>query len=378
MRIGIDGSSIEISEKTGVQWYAHEIIQHLREMIPGEVEVTLYGRKGIKKIVTQLPQNWKAKKLDWPLPSMWTQGRLSLEIALHRPDVLFIPGYMLPPVVPKKNVVTIHDIAFKYFQKMYSKAEIVRQEQAIKRVIEKKATIIAPSEFTKNELISKYSTVDPTNIHVIHHGYNPEVHRPITDEARIGEILVKYGISKPFYIFLGRIEHKKNIQGLLKAHSALREKLGIQAQLVLVGKPGFGYPQLKKTISQIDDTIVKMIGWVPEEDIPYIINAAHALVLPSWYEGFGLPIIEAFACGTPVVASNTGALPEIAGDAGLLVSPNDPEEIAAALRDIMTDSNLHHKLREKGMQQSQLYSWNMAAKRTAEVLLQGYKRPSSQ
>ena len=384
MVIGIDASRANKTQKTGTEWYSWQLIQELKKIPPtqvGGVKFTptpkplvwgfiLYSPEPLKGNLAKLPQGWQNKVLTWPPKLLWTQIRLAWEMRKFPPDLLFVPAHVIPRVHPQKTVTVCHDLGFKRFPGAYSVWSRFYLNWSTKFALKHASKIIAISEFTKNELINIYQA-DSSKIEVVHLAYDDQLFRPIKDEAKINEVLAKYKIEKPYILYVGRLEKKKNIIGLIKAFKSFTDtKYKIQNtryKLILVGKPGYGYKRIKNYESRIKNILE--IGYVEQTDLPYIYAGAKVFVFPSFYEGFGMPVLEAMACATPVVASNTTSIPEVAGDAALLVNPDNSKEIAAAVEQIINDTDLRTRLVQKGLDRVKNFSWQKCASQTLDVLL---------
>jgi len=372
MLIGIDASRANRDEKTGVEWYAYHVIQNLKKIMPQDMEVVLYSQEKLKGDLADLPANWRSRVLNWPPWIFWTQMRLSWEMLRHRPDVLFIPAHVIPLIHPKKTVMTIHDVVFKYFPESYSWRENWYQEFAVKFAKKHAVKIITPSEATKRDLIALYD-FPPEKIRAVLNGYDENLYQKISDENKINAVLKKYGIKKPFLLSIGRQERKKNTAGIIEAFSHITEHISHSTNqnlsLVLVGKKGFGYEEVEEAIknSPAKDRI-KQLGWVAPEELVCFLSAAAVFVFPSFYEGFGIPVIEAMACGCPVVTSGTSSLPEAVGEAALLVDPRNIDEIAGAVEKILTDENLRPELIKKGFEQAKKFSWRKTGEGVLAVI----------
>ncbi len=365
--IGIDASRANRPIKTGVEWYAFYIIQHLKSLIPQPVSVVVYSDSPLEGELSQLPPHWRQKVISSPFRRFWTQGRLAWEMITHTPDLLFVPAHSLPWNTPH-SVTTIHDVAFRYFPEYYSPYDLKVQRYAVNIALKKKAHIIVPSEFTKNEIMKEYPYANEDRIHVIPLGYDAK-HYSLEERGDCDIVRTQYAASKPYFLYIGRIESKKNVSQLVKAYEKMKAQINRPCSLVLAGSQGVGYNKVRRVIqkSTCRDTIIEL-GWVPEEHLPCLIHGAEAVVHPSWYEGFGMQIVQAMACGTPVIASTAGSLPEILGGAGLLVSPDDIDEMAFAMHDVLTNPKLKRTLSIKGGERAQEYSWEKTAAHTWNLL----------
>lgn len=376
MKIGIDVLRANNENKTGVEWYAYFLIEELKKeervMRDGErVEFILYTDKSLKGELADLPDGWTQKVLRWPPRRFWTQIRLSWEMLVHRPDVLCVPAHVVPLIHPKKTVMTVHDIAATKFPGSYNWFERWYSLWSVKYALKNVWQIITPSEFTKQELVSmqvgKYAS---KKIHVVHHGYDKRFKKNI-DEFDTNVVMKKYGLQKPFIMSIGRLEEKKNTRRIIEAFDIIRNKeQGTRNQLLLVGKPGYGYEHVEKAIEQSPyKKDIKIPGWVDQEDLSILLSSADVFVFPSLYEGFGLPVLEAMASGTPVVASQGSSLEEVGGYAVTYIDPMNSDDIALAILNVMQHDTYRKEQIEKGLDRVKEFSWEKCARETMNVLL---------
>jgi len=365
MKIEIDASRANDEKKTGVGWYAYHVIQELKKQTPRDVEVVLYTNKPLKGELAELPDNWTEKVLRWPPQRFWTQIRLSWEMFFHRPDVLFIPAHVFPLIHPKKTVMTVHDIAALKFPESYNWFERWYTLWSARVALKKLWRIIVPSQFTRCELESlKVHNVKKDNVHTVHHGYDKR-YKVIENETDTKQILNKYGITQPFLMSIGRLEEKKNTVRIIKAFEKIKNEYK-DLQLLLIGNPGHGYDKVELAIknSKYKDDIITP-GWVDNYDLPSLMNSAEAFVFPSLYEGFGIPILEALACGTPVVASKGNCLEEVGGDACEYVDAENIDEIAKAVESLLS---VEFDLK-KGLERVKDFSWEKCGRKTLDILV---------
>lgn len=370
MVIGIDASRANKREKTGVEWYAWHIIEELKKAIPDRVRVVLYSDEPLSDALAVLPKHWESRVLVWPPRRFWTQIRLSWEMFRHPPDALFAPAHVFPIIHPKKTVMMVHDVAAMRFPEAYHWFERWYSLWSARSAMKHLWKVITPSQFTKNEL--ERLSIVKCHMSVVAHGVDPR-YRRIDDESAIAAVLKKYNIKKPFVMSVGRLEKKKNTANIVRAFNLVRESYQLKAiryQLVLVGQPGFGYEEIKEAIVESPwKHEIKLPGWVDPEDLAHCMNAADACVFPSLYEGFGLPILEAFACGTPVIAGSGSSLEEVAGDSAVFVDPKNPDDIARGIRRILDDALFGETLIAKGRERVKEFSWEKAAEKTKGILL---------
>ena len=371
MLIGIDASRASIAQKTGVEYYSASLIEWLAKVdnflirSGKENNYLLYTPAALEGDLANLPSNFK--EIVIPFSRMWTHIRLSFELMLRPPDLLFVPAHVLPVIHPKKTVITIHDVAFNYFPEAYSDRARNYLEWSTKYAVRHATKIIAISESTKKDLI-KFYKARPEQVQVIHNGYD-DLFLAFNPDKKIYEsILRRMKIERDYLLFIGRIEKKKNVINIIRAYELVREG-GFDCQLVLAGKLGFGSIDILRAIekSRYGDDII-LPGYVSEEDSMYLMHGTKVFVFPTLYEGFGLPVVEAMASGTPVVSSNRSSIPEVAGDAALLVDPLRYQEIAKAICRILIDDDLRISLIKKGKVRVKEFSWEKCAEQTLKLL----------
>jgi len=360
MNIGIDASRAFIKEKTGIEEYSYQLIRNLAMMDLKSHQIFLYAKKN-SVIDFNLPDNFKLKIIS--LNKLWTQIGLASEMMKNKPDILFVPSYTIPQTHPAKTIVTIHGLEYKYFPECYSIKERLFLELNTLFSIKWSSKIIVPSESTKRDLIKFYG-VEDSKIKVVYHGVRSQkfikskVHKVKNNEFNI--------------LFVGRLEKRKNIVNLIKAFEVFKKSYELRAtsyKLILVGKAGFGFQEIKKAIQESffsKDIILK--NYISEAEKDELYKKADLFVLPSFYEGFGLPILEAMSYGVPVICSNNSSLPEVAGDAALLVDPNNIQEISEAMSKVFND-DLRNKMIKKGFENVERFSWEKCARETMNVLL---------
>jgi glycosyltransferase involved in cell wall biosynthesis len=421
MLIGIDASRANRKFKGGTEWYSYYLIKELAK-IDSKNQYILYTDKPLEggladlttedysdepvKINSQGWQeikspfgNFRVKVLKWPFTYLWTQIRLSYEMLVHRVDILFVPAHTLPIIHPKKSIVTIHDIGFERQSQLYSPDKIGPTDGLISKVfnfsvglftrgklrpnvishhswstkfaLKNAKIIISVSEFTKQEMVEFYKA-DAGKIKVVKNGFNNQLYRPINDQEKIKQVLSKYDITAPYIFYAGRLEKKKNTAKLVEAYAIMRQKFGnIKHKLVLVGKAGLGFDEVKYVINEFDiEDDVIITGWVPEEDMPYIYNGASLFVFPSFYEGFGIPLLEAMASGVPIAASNTASIPEIAKNSALLFDPEDKDDMAGKMAKILLNKQLAGELVNSGFIRVRDFSLAKCAQETLALINQ--------
>jgi glycosyltransferase involved in cell wall biosynthesis len=366
MILGIDISRLASIQKTGVEWYVYFLLRELRDIIPAGVEVRLYTLD-TPIIDFDLPSNFVIHQLHWKPRCLWTQVRLSFEMFMRPPDILFVPSHVIPLVHPKRTVTTIHDIAAVRFPQAYNMFERWYSVYAARRSMTLPA-VLTPSEFTKRELLEEIGGLADT-ITVTPLGFELTL-----DAAEID--LSTYGIRTPYILSVGRLEEKKNTRRIVDAFARLKQDPEYASyQLVLVGKPGHGYVAVEEAIAAAPcRSDICMPDWLPPTVLGSLYRESALFVFPSLYEGFGIPILEAFAAGTPVLTSRGTSTEEVAGDAALLIDPVSAESICMGMKLLLTNHALREKNIRQGRKRVSQYSWKQTARETWQAILDVYDR----
>ncbi|OGD32387.1 hypothetical protein A3C91_05035 [Candidatus Azambacteria bacterium RIFCSPHIGHO2_02_FULL_52_12] len=356
MKIGIHAKAAFKYERTGIEEYVYQVIKHLAMLDESKQHSFALYTSYFSKNSFFLPGHFKVEKLYAPFLGMET--RLSLKMFFSPPDVLFMPANFLPAIYPRNNVVTIHGLEFEYYPEAYASDHLRYLKTHTARAVAKAKTIIATSASTKKDLI-KFYNADPQKIRIIHHGVNSQIayHH-------------KYPpIDEKYILFIGRLEKKKNVANIVRSFGVLKEKYKIPHKLVLVGRPGFGFDEIGRAIdeSRYKQDIVQT-GYISHEEKESFFKHADVFVFPSFYQGFGMPILESQLRQVPLVTSNISSMAEVAGDGALHVDPHSIEEITEATYRIISDKNLRKQLVEKGLENVRQYSWFRCAKETLDVL----------
>ncbi len=314
--------------------------------------------------------NFRRATLYAPVHHRIEQYALALELYRFPLDLLHSTDFIPPLHGSLKSVITVHDLAFLHYPHFLTTESAAYYGQIDKAVV-RADHIIVPSEHTRTDLIGQMG-VSADKVSVIYEAANPSF-APLPVAATQRELTAKFGIPESYIFFVGTIEPRKNVTGLLQAFARLRDKYGLSRPtgLVIAGGRGWLYEEtleMVRTLNLTDSTF--FLGRVSDDDLQKLYVGARCHVHPAYYEGFGLPPLEAMACGTPTIVSNVSSLPEVVGDAALLVNPRDSEEIAVAIHRLLTDDDLHAELRQKGLQRARTFRWEKAAQRTLDVYRQ--------
>jgi glycosyltransferase involved in cell wall biosynthesis len=280
-------------------------------------------------------------------------------------DVFHSPDFIPPMRARGASVITIHDLAFLIYPHFLTK-DSARYYGQIDRAVRRADRIIAVSESTKGDLIRMLGTPED-KIRVIYEAADP-LFQPEDRPSALEQVQALFDLPGDFILFVSTIEPRKNVTGLLRAYRRLRDDYKLTPSLVLVGARGWLCDEVDELVDKLElRPYCFFLGSVGSHDLSHLYNAARCLVHPAFYEGFGLPPLEAMACGTPVVVSNVSSLPEVVGDAALLVNPENDEEITVALWRLLTEPPLWAELREKGLCRAAAFSWERAAQQTMAV-----------
>lgn len=366
---GIDASSANKQKRTGVENYACELIQALKlQPLKQQERVVLYSPIKLDDELGNLPAGWSSLILKWPLKRGWMSCRVSWEMFRRRPTILFVPGQALPRFL-RTTLATIHDVAFARRPDLYEPAVRRRLKCVTKRAIKKATRILVPSEATKQDLVDLYH-VASDHVVAIPEAVNTKMFHPYSKEAARAT-LQQHRLGTNFFLTVGRLEKKKNLTTLIRAFELFKARRGVgdPFELLLIGEPGFGYDEIKKYIDlSPTKEQIRVLGYLPDSEVAPLMSAATAYVFPSWYEGFGIPNLEAMAAGATLITSDIPAHQEVVGDAGLLVSPGEPEAWAHAMERVVKDGSLRAELVEKGKQRVSAFSWDKTAIMTLDTL----------
>lgn len=356
MLIGIDASRVNVARPTGTEIYSRRLIQALLQLdVPHRFR--LYFRRAPRPDVFPDAGPHRAEVRLIPFPRLWTHLRLSWEMARRPPDALFVPAHVLPVIHPPASLVTVHDLGYLHFPQAHPWGQRLYLDLSTRWNARACAHLLADSRATRADLIARYG-VPADKITVAYPGYDDTL-TPVRDSTEIEAVKARYGIAGDYFLYLGTLQPRKNLARVVTAFAALEPG----PTLVLAGKRGWLYGALFDQVRRLDlEDRVVFPGYVPAADKAALLSGALAFVFPSLYEGFGLPVLEAQACGCPVIASVTSSLPEVCGEAALLVDPRDAHAIADAMHRIRVEPALRDSLIERGFANVSRFSWTSCAR----------------
>lgn len=374
MLIGIDASRATSSTPTGTETYSRELIRALLAM-DRRNQYRLYVRESIARDFF-VPANSELQITNCelrfiPFPRLWTHLRLSYEMLTRAPDMLWIPAHVLPPIHPRRSIVTIHDLGHLHFPQAHPFLQRLYHTWSTQWNARAALHLFADSEATRDDLVQRLN-VSSEKITVVYPAYDAQLFKPVRDVAHIENVRAKYRVGKNYVLSIGTIHPRKNYARLIEAFARVISNLEPETsnlQLVIVGKRGWLHKTIFDSITRLGlQSRIHFLDYVPVNDLPALISGARIFVFPSLHEGFGLPILEAQACGTPVVCSMVSSLPEAAGDAALFFDPLDIDAIAWAMVRALTDEALRAKLIARGFENVKRFSWQVSARTVLDVI----------
>ncbi len=366
MQIAVDGSRLAIGQRTGTESYTVELIRALAALDrqPNH-HYTLYVNTP-PAALPPLGTNWRLASIR--APRLWTHARLGPTLRIAQPDVAFIPAHVLPLTPPPRSVVTIHDLGYEHHPESHPLRQRLYLRWSTKWSARHATRVIAISEATRRDLV-RYTGISPSKISVIYHGVHARF-KP-SDQATSQATAAKYNLHGPYLLFVSTIQPRKNLVRLIEAYAQARQHAPNLPPLALGGKPGWLTTQIETRAAElgIADS-VRFLGYVADDDLPALLSGATLYLLPSLYEGFGMTVLEAMACGTPVITANVASLPEVAGDAALLIDPLSTAALATAILTLWSSPAQRAELRERGRAWAAQWTWERCARETLAVLEQ--------
>jgi glycosyltransferase involved in cell wall biosynthesis len=367
--IGVDASRVTRTRRTGTENYSLHVLRHLLASDDRNA-YRLYVAEPLPERLLPIGRRTTSRLIR--MPRLWTQLGLSSEMLVNPPDVLFVPSHVLPLVTPPRSVVVVYDVGHRVFPRAHGVIEWLYVEWAIRRHVRVATRLLTISHASKRDLVRLYGA-DPARIHV---AYPAVDDRFVPAPPReIERVRTRYGLAQRYVLHVGTIKPRKNLPRLIEAFA--RGQIPVDVQLVLGGGTTTGGPAVERAIAAAGlQHRVKRLAYVPDDDLAPLYSGASCVAIVSLYEGFGMPALEALACGAPVMASNRGSLPEIVGDAAVIVDPLDTRAMSDALAHILEDQSVAAGLRARGPLRARGYDWHAAAQVTRQALELAF-RPSA-
>lgn len=369
MKIAINCRSFLNKKYTGIGRYTYHLIKSL-STIDAKNEYLLYAKKGLFNLNKKLPRI--SSKNFFLKPDRLNIG---LERSLGKVDIYHSPS---PDSLNVNNgakiVVTVHDLIFKTFPQGHTQKTLDETEKQFRYIGQRASKIICCSKNTMKDL-QKYFNVKDDKISLVYQGVDKNLFYCINEEEKkmAEKMLRSKGIREPFILSVGTIEPRKNLENILHAFDKLRTRNQFNGKLVVIGMKGWMSDSIEGLIRKLElRNRVIFMGYLSDKELLWFYNKAEAFVFPSFYEGFGFPIVEAFCCGTPVVTSNVSSCPEVAQDAALMRNPYDPEDIAEGIAQIVHDPKLKMSLIDKGFKRAEDFNFHKTAENTLKVYKEVY------
>jgi glycosyltransferase involved in cell wall biosynthesis len=374
MRVAFDYTSA-IYQRAGVGRYTRSLAAEVAPLLGDDDEFILWytSMSRAPRSISSVAAGSHGTSIRIPLSPraaslLWQRMRLALPIdrLIGQPDLLHSPDFVAPPV-KAPLIATIHDLSYLVVPE-FAHPNLKRYlEASVPRTIRRASHVIAVSEMTRQDIIERYQ-VEPSRVSTIYNGVDGWFYEP--DQAAVERAIEHFGLRRPYFIIVGTVEPRKNHLALLHAFAQLYEKRK-DVSLAIVGSPGWlSEPIIAEIEKSAMSMPVRYLRFVDDTWIPALYAGSVALVAPSWYEGFGLPVLEAMACGAAVITSDRGSLPEVAGDNAILVPPGDIEELAASMERLLYDSALRADLVRRGRDHAATFSWRAAAEEHVELYRQ--------
>ncbi len=364
MKIAIDIRAAG-GEKAGKGWYTFNIVQSLLKL-DDKNQYILYAKEGIpgfEHFKNAQVKLIKGSNILWHL-------KVARDVQKEKADIFFAPSsYIIPNFLPKsiKIIITVHDLVAFLFTNTHNKKAAIIEKLLLKRAIKKADSICAVSQNTKNDLLAKFPKLEAKKTTVISCAASENFKPILSPQQNLQTFIQKTNLPMNFFLAVGTLEPRKNYLNLIKAFKEVNDRFP-DYYLIIVGKNGWNFePTLQLIRENYLNKKVHVLGYLSNKSLVNLYNLAKALVFPSFYEGFGLPPLEAMACGCPVIASHTSSMPEVVGESALLVNPNSPDQIASAMIKLIKDPELVDQLKKKGFKQAKKFSWEKSAKKLLKI-----------
>lgn len=377
MRVGLNATSFLPGRMGGMETYFRNLLDRLQHLDHENDYLLLCDKRHAGEFILFNSQ-FRTEYINYakPSPAWFLRGVIrnviNLDILASRMngvkvDVIHHPFTVLtPPDIKLPSVLTFWDMQHEFFPEFFSSTELLKRQRLYRASAERATRIIVSAAFTKECLVNRYG-IAAEKIEVIYTGYGPE-NRLLNDAELLAVARSKYGLDKPFLFYPAATWPHKNHKRLLEAVKIMRDRYAFDGSLVLSGVAMQSHSEIKAEILRLGlADQVKILGYLPATDLPCLYNCARLMVFPSLFEGFGIPLVEAMACGCPVVCADATSLPEVVGEAGMLFDPLDPEKMAETIWSAWNDEGMLASMRERGLDRAKLFNWDDAALKTIAV-----------
>jgi glycosyltransferase involved in cell wall biosynthesis len=364
VRIAFDGTTLRPG-RTGVGYYTEHLLRHLAREGTGDELIVVSNRP--VDLTRPLPEGVRLAASPWRAPRMvWMQVLVPRALRRLQPDVVHFTNGMVPFASPVPTVVTIHDMSLTLYPRYHPPRRVLLNRPFVDLAARRADAIITVSQSAKRDIVGLYG-LSPERVHVVHEAAAPQF-RPVADRAELDRVRRRYGLADRFILYVGTIEPRKNLPKLIEGFAARRKAGDLPHQLVCAGPYGWLSGDIEEKIDhlRVADAI-RFTGYVPFDDLPALYSLAEMFVFPSLYEGFGLPVIEAMASGTPVITGHVPALAEVAGGAVEHVDRLDAGTLGDAMVALARDRDRREHLIARGLARARTFSWERAARETLEV-----------
>ena len=363
MRIAIDARKLR---DYGIGTYVRNVLRHLSRL-DRSTEYVLLCQAQDCGVAEELGENFRAVRQAAPAYSVREQVAVPLDLRREGIDLFHAPHYVLPPLTPCKAIVTIHDcIHLRFPQYLPNRLAYAYARSSLWMAAHRAERVLTVSEASKRDIL-RYFRIPESRIHVIHNAIDERFGTEPAEEE-VTRVRERYQLNDPFVLYAGNIKPHKNLERLIEAFHLLRRQGHDHVKLLIIGDEISKYATLRRAVHRYKlHKHVRFFGFVPDKTLAILYRLAAVFVFPSLYEGFGLPPLEAMASGTPVVTSNISSLPEVVGDAALLIDPYSAEAIADAMRRVLTDAALRDDLRRRGLERARHFSWERSVTRVREI-----------
>lgn len=376
MHIGIDYTAA-VQQGAGIGRYTRNLIRALAELdFQNRYTLFLAGGWGVGDGLGDWPSNFHMRSValsDRWMHILWQRLRLPvpIQVITGRLDLYHSPDFVLPPTGRTPAILTVHDLSFLRVPQFFVAGFKEYLQRAVSRAVKNACHILADSESTRRDLI-ELMEVSSERTSVLYPGVEPRF-RPILNVELLDSVRARYALPERFILGLSTLQPRKNFDGLIRSFHQLLKLRRTEPEvenlhLVIGGSRGWMYEDTLALVKDLRlEARVHFIGFVADQDLPILYSLALMFAFPSWYEGFGLPALEAMACGTPVVAANNSSLPEVVGEAGIMIDAGDTEALSEALADLLCDDHLRSRLVAAGYEQARRFTWKAAAERLLGV-----------